>query len=85
MTCTCKPETFIPKDDRIEFLVPIKGTNSFKLADLYNKKCEEHGIRDLTSDATPAKNSEIVIEEENKNVTDPNFKAPSNAEDSGSA
>jgi hypothetical protein len=84
MTCICKPETSIPKEDRIEFLVPIKGSNAFKLADLYNKKCEEHGIRDLTPDTTPAKNSEIVTEEENKDVTDPNLEAPSNEEDTSS-
>ena len=48
MTCTCIPNQKIPKSDRMEFYVPIKGTKSYALRELFNKKCDVHGIKDLT-------------------------------------
>lgn len=84
MTCICRPETSIPKEDKIEYFVPVKGTNSYKLAELHNKKCEEHGIKDLTAPPEPDKTTEIVVTEKETEHDKPNLETPSNAENPSS-
>lgn len=85
MICICKPEASIPKDDKIEYFVPIKGGNTFKLGELFNKRCEVHGIRDLTVSNTPATTTEIVEAKEKSDDGDTNFETPSDAENLGSS
>jgi hypothetical protein len=47
----------------IDILVPIKGSKMYRLVDRFHKKCEIHGIRDLTrsdeSDKSPKSAEEI--------------------------
>jgi hypothetical protein len=85
MTCICKPEASIPIGDRIEYFVPIKGKNTYKLVELHNKKCEEHGIKDLTPAPEPAKTTDIVVTEKETEHDKPNLEASSDAENTSSS
>lgn len=84
MICTCIPNKNIPKGDRMEFYVPIKGTKSYQLRELFNKKCDIHGIKDLTPPEETPKES-VSTETEVQNDTGKiDHTPPSNAEDAPS-